>query len=99
MGPKIASQPKPKKSRSFSNIDISGSSISRSGEHLLIQTLVRDKGALLYIGGMNIPGESNKKIGNGENHILQQPLVSPAEVRLEDQLLSEQLLANDSLGG
>ena len=93
------SQRQQEKSRLFSKTDNSGSSSVSSGEQLLIQTLVRGKGALIYIDGMQIPSGSNNKNGNGENHISRQPPAAPAVVELEDQQLSEELLANDSLGG
>ncbi len=99
MGRKSVSNRKQNKSRPFSNSDIIGYSNARSGGHLLIQTLVRDKGALLYIDGMHPPAGSIKKNRNGENHILQQLPMSPLAIGLEERLLWEQLLANDSLGG
>ncbi len=66
MGRKGVSKRKPKKSRPFSNTDISGSSNARSGEGSLVQTLVKDKGAPLYIGGMHPPAGSNKKNRKGK---------------------------------
>ena len=60
MGRKGVSIRKPKKSRPFSNADIGGSTNVRSGEHSLVQSLVKDKGAPLNRGGMNPSAGSNK---------------------------------------
>lgn len=60
MGRKGVSKRKPKKSRPFSNTDISGSSNTRAGEHSLVQTLVKDKSAPLNNGRLNPSAGSNK---------------------------------------
>ncbi len=66
MGRKGVSIRKPKKLRPFSNTDISGSSNVRSGERSLVQSLVKDKGALLNRGGMNPSAGSNKNHNKGD---------------------------------
>lgn len=60
MGRKGVSIRKPKKSRPFSNANIGGSTNVHSGEHSLVQSLVKDKGAPLNRGGMNPSAGSNK---------------------------------------
>lgn len=66
MGRKGASKRKPKKSKSFSNDNISGSSNVRSGEHSLVQALVKDKSAPLNRGSTYPSAGSNKKNGKGK---------------------------------
>jgi len=66
MGRKGVSKRKPKKSKSFSNDNISGSSNTRSGERSLVGSLVKDKGAPLNRGGMNPPAGSNKNHNKGD---------------------------------
>jgi hypothetical protein len=61
MGRKGVSKRKPKKAKSFSNADISGSSNVRSGERSLVQSLVKDKGAPFNRGGTNPATGSIKK--------------------------------------
>jgi hypothetical protein len=63
MGRKGVSKRKPKKSRPFSNADISGSSKVRSGERSSVQSLVKDRGAPLNRGGMH-PSSGSKKNHN-----------------------------------
>jgi hypothetical protein len=65
MGRKGVSKRKPKKSRPFSNADISGSSNIRSSERPLVQSLLKDNGASLNRGGMNPSVGSNKKHKKG----------------------------------
>jgi hypothetical protein len=60
MGRKGVSKRKPKKSKPFSNTDISGSANGRAGERSLVQTLVKDKGAPLNTSGMKPSAGSNK---------------------------------------
>lgn len=61
MGRKGVSKRKAKKSRPFSSGDNTGSSNGRSGERSPVQSLVKDKGALLNNrGGMNPSAGSHK---------------------------------------
>jgi hypothetical protein len=60
MGRKGVSKRKPKKSRPFSNVDISGSSNARSGERSAVQTLVKDKGAPLNRDNSSPSARPNK---------------------------------------
>jgi len=60
MGRKGVSKRKPKKSKSLSNDNISGSTNRRPGESPSVQSLVKDKGAPLNRGGMNPSAGSNK---------------------------------------
>ncbi|OGO22466.1 MAG: hypothetical protein A2Y54_08510 [Chloroflexi bacterium RBG_16_51_16] len=66
MGRKGVSLRKPKKTRPFSNSDISGSLNLPAGERTLAQPLVKDKGALPYTGGKNPSADSNKKHKKGK---------------------------------
>jgi hypothetical protein len=61
MGRKGVSKRKPKKDRPFSTGNIGGSSNTRSGEHAVVASLVRDTGAPLNRGGANPSAGSNKK--------------------------------------
>jgi hypothetical protein len=65
MGRKGVSKRKPKKDRPFSTGDIGGSSNTRSGEHSVVASLVRDTGVPLNRGGTNPSAGSNKKHKKG----------------------------------
>jgi hypothetical protein len=65
MGHKGVSKRKPKKSRPFSNADISGSSNIRSDERPLVQSPLKDNGASLNRGVLNPSAGSNKKHKKG----------------------------------
>jgi hypothetical protein len=65
MGRKGVSIRKPKKSRPFSNTDISGSSDVRNGERTQAQPVVKDKGALPYTGGKKPSAGSTYKQKRG----------------------------------
>jgi hypothetical protein len=60
MGRKGVSKRKPKKSGPFSGVESSGSSKGRTGEHSIVQSLVKDKGTPFSRDGMNPLAGSNK---------------------------------------
>lgn len=62
MGRKGVSKRKPKQSKSSSTDSTNTSSNMRSGEHSLVQSLVKDKGAPLNKGG------TNSSVGSNKNH-------------------------------
>ena len=61
MGRKGVSKRKPRKSGPFSKADAGGSPGEQSGEHSLVQSLVKDRGAPPNRDGMHPPAGSNKK--------------------------------------
>jgi hypothetical protein len=63
---KGVSKRKPKKSKSFSNTDINGSSNIRPGRSPSVLSLVKDKDAPLDRGGTNSSDGSNKKNRKGK---------------------------------
>lgn len=65
MGHKGVSKRKPKKSKSFSNDNINGSSNTRPGENMPEHSLVKDNGATLNRGGTNPATGSNKENRKG----------------------------------
>ncbi len=65
MGHKGVSRRKPKKSRPFSNADITGSSNIRSSERPSAQSQLKDNGVSLNRGGLNPSAGSNKKHNKG----------------------------------
>ncbi len=65
MGHKGVSKRKPKKSKSFSNNNINGSSNTRPGESPSVQSLVKDKDAPLNRDSTYPSAGSNKKIRKG----------------------------------
>ena len=60
MGHKGVSKRKPKKSGPSSGIERSGPSKDHTGQHSLVQSLVKDKGTPFTRDGMNPPSGSNK---------------------------------------
>ena len=66
MGHKGVSKRKPKKTKLLANNNISGSSNTRPGDSSPVQSLVKDKGAPLNIGGTNPATGSNKKNRKGK---------------------------------
>jgi hypothetical protein len=62
MGRKGVSKRKPKKSGPLSNANTGRASNTRSGEHSVVASLVRDSGALPNRGSMNPSAGSNKKV-------------------------------------
>jgi hypothetical protein len=65
MGRKGVSKRKPKKDRPFSTGSIGGSSNTRTGEHSVVASLVRETGVPLNRGGSNPSSGSNKKHKHG----------------------------------
>jgi hypothetical protein len=61
MGRKGDNKRKPKKSRPFATTDVGGSSNAHAGVRSQVQTLVKDKGALLNRGSTNPSAGSNKR--------------------------------------
>jgi len=66
MGHKGVSKRKPKKSKSFSNTDVNGSSTTRPGGSPSVRSLVKEKDAPLNRGGTNPSDGSNKKNKKGK---------------------------------
>jgi hypothetical protein len=60
MGRKGVSKRKPKQKGSSSGVAIGGSSKDRTGEHSLVQSLVKDKGTPFTRDGKNPSAGSNK---------------------------------------
>ena len=65
MGRKGVSKHKQKKSKPLSNIDISGSSTTRSGERPFGQPLLQNNGSSLNRSSMNPSAGSNKQRQKG----------------------------------
>lgn len=66
MGHKGVSKRKPKKSKSFSDNNINDSSKARPGESPSVQALVKDRGAPLNQGNVNLAAGLNKKNRKGK---------------------------------